>query len=136
MQLHDAASPSTTAVTLITNQDITEIPFNEVDITKIKVGQKATLTFDAIDGLSIVGQVADIDTVGTVTQGVVNYNVKIIFDASGSQVKPGMSVTASGITNVKQDVLTVPNSAVKTSGGISYVQVLVNGQPQQKMVWE
>jgi HlyD family secretion protein len=134
LKSHDAASTGDTAVTFITNQSITEIPFNEVDITKIKIGQKATLTFDAIDGLTIVGKVADIDTLGTVTQGVVNYNVKIIFDARGSQVKPGMSVTANVVTNVKQDVLTVPNSAVKQSGGSSYVQVLVNGSPVRKTV--
>ncbi len=129
LKVHDAASSGATAVTLITNQSITQIPFNEVDIMKIKIGQKATLTFDALSDLSMVGQVADIDTLGTVTQGVVNYNVKITFDASGSQVKPGMSVTTSVITDVKQDVLTIPNSAVKTSGGQKYVQVLVNGAP-------
>ncbi len=134
VNLHDSVSSGTTAVTLITNQSITEIPFNEIDITKIKVGQKATLTFDAIDGLSLVGQVTNIDTLGTVTQGVVNYNVEIAFDATGTQVKPGMSVTASIITAADQNVLTVPNSAVKTSGGQSYVQVLVNGKPQQKPV--
>ena len=130
----DAASSGVAAITLITNQSITKIPFNEVDITKIKVGQKATLTFDAINGLTIAGQVSQIDTLGTVTQGVVNYNVELVFDASGTQVKPGMSVTASVITDVKQDVLTVPNSAVKTSGNAQYVQILVNGQPVRKTV--
>lgn len=130
----DAVSAGTVALTLITNQSITKIPFNEVDITKIKVGQKAVLTFDAIDALTIAGQVSQIDTLGTVTQGVVNYNVELVFDASQTEVKPGMSVNASIITDVKQDVLTVPNSAVKTAGGLSYVQVLVNGQPQRKTV--
>ncbi len=130
----DAASSGGTAVTLITNQSITEIPFNEVDVTKIKIGQKAVLTFDAIDGLTIAGQVADIDTLGTVTQGVVNYNAKIAFDASGTQIKSGMSVTANVITNVKQDVLVVPNSAIKTSGSTQYVQILVNNLPVRKVV--
>ncbi len=130
----DSASSGAVAITLITNQSITKIPFNEVDITKVKVGQKATLTFDAIDGLSIVGQVAEIDTLGTVTQGVVNYNVKILFDTQSSQVKPGMSVTAAVITEVKQNVLMVPNSAVKNSSNQKYVQILQDGIPQQKTV--
>ncbi|MGH7240023.1 MAG: efflux RND transporter periplasmic adaptor subunit [Candidatus Saccharimonadales bacterium] len=127
--LHDSISIGTVIATLITNQSITEIPFNEVDITKIKVGQKATLTFDAIDNLTLVGTVADIDTLGTVSQGVVNYNVNIAFDSSGTAVKPGMSVTANVITDTKPDVITVPNSAVKQQGGNSYVQLLMNGAP-------
>ncbi len=130
----DSVSSGSTVITFIANQSITGIPFNEVDITKIQVGQKATLTFDAIDGLTIAGQVAQIDTLGTVTQGVVNYNVKIVFDASGTQVKPGMSVTANVITNAKQNVITVANSAVKTSGNSKYVQILINGKPEQKIV--
>src|SRR5258708_279566 len=45
-----------------------------------------------------------------------------------------MSVTANVITDVKQDVITVPNSAIKQSGNQKYVQLLVNGLPQQKNV--
>jgi len=130
----DAVSSGAVAVTIITPQSITKIPFNEIDISKIKEGQKATLTFDAIDSLTLVGQVTAIDTLGTVTQGVVNYNVTVAFDAQNTLVKPGMSVTASIITDVKQDVLTVPNSAVKTAGTQKYVQVLVDGAPVQKNV--
>ncbi len=130
----DSASNGSTVATVITTKGITEIPFNEVDISKIKAGQKANLTFDAIDGLTIVGQVAQIDVLGTVTQGVVNYNVTIAFDAQNSQVKPGMSVSANVITDVKQDVLTAPNSAVKQQGNISYVEIMTNGVPEQKQV--
>ena len=88
------------------------------------MGQKATLTFDAIDGYSVTGKVIEIDTIGTVSQGVVIYNVKIGFDTSDTRVKPGMSVNASVITDVKQDIILVPNSAVKTQGTEQYVEVL------------
>ena len=96
---------------------------NEVDVAKIKVGQKTTLTFDAIDGLSIAGEVIDIDAVGTVTQGVVNYNVKIGFDTQDERIKPGMSVSATIIIEVKQDVLLIPNSAIKSAGEAYYVEM-------------
>jgi HlyD family secretion protein len=119
----DSVSGGTAVATLITKQQLAEISLNEVDAAKIKIGQKVTLTFDAIDGLSIAGKVAEIDTVGTVTQGVVTYAVKISFDAQDDRVKPGMSVNAAIITNVKTDVLTVPNSAVKSQGNISYVEM-------------
>ena len=88
------------------------------------MGDKAILTFDAVDGLSIAGQVTEIDTIGTVSQGVVSYNVKITFATQDSRIKPGMSVSANVITETKQNVLTVPNSAVKTKSGNYYVLVL------------
>jgi HlyD family secretion protein len=61
---------------------------------------------------------------GTVSQGVVTYNVKVAFDTQDSRVRSGMSVSAAIINNVKTDVLTVPVAAVKSSGDTSYVEVL------------
>ena len=66
----------------------------------------------------------EVDLVGTVTQGVVNYNVKIAFDTQDDRVKSGMSVSASIITQTKQDVIVVPNSAVKIQNGAHYVEVV------------
>jgi len=114
----DSVSASTVIATLITKQKIATISLNEVDVAKIKVGQKVTLTFDAISDLSLSGTVAEIDAIGTVTQGVVNYNVKIGFDTQDERVKPGMSVSASIITEVRTDVLAVPNSAIKQNSEI------------------
>ena len=118
----DNVSSGTSVATLITKQQLAEITLNEVDVAKIKIGQKATLSFDAIPDLSIAGVVAEIDSVGTVSQGVVNYTVKISFGTQDDRVKPGMSVSASIITNMKQNVLLVANSAVKTQGGSTYVE--------------
>jgi HlyD family secretion protein len=117
------ASSGTVLGTIITSKKLATISLNEVDVAKVKLQQKATLTFDAIPDLTISGEVAEIDSIGTVSQGVVNYDVKISFDTQDDRVKSGMSVAASIITNMVQDVVIVPNSAVKTaSDGTSYVQ--------------
>jgi multidrug efflux pump subunit AcrA (membrane-fusion protein) len=89
----------------------------------VQVGDKATLTFDALPNLTIAGTVAEVDPIGTITSGVVSYNEQITFDTEDSSIKTGMSVDASIITKVAADALTVPASAVKTSGTSSYVQV-------------
>ncbi|MDD4902167.1 MAG: efflux RND transporter periplasmic adaptor subunit [Patescibacteria group bacterium] len=134
-QKGDQVSASTVIATLITNQKVANVPLNEVDVAKVKVGEPVVLTFDAIDGLSLTGKVIDIDTLGTVSQGVVTYNVKISLDADDPAVKPGMSVNAAIITNVKTDVLAVPNAAIKTQGGSNYAQVLdAAGNPQNVAV--
>lgn len=119
----DTVGTGTTVATLITNQKIATLSLNEVDAAKIKVGNKTTLTFDAIDGLSLTGSVTEIDTLGTISQGVVSYYIKISFDTQDDRVKPGMTANAAIITNIKQDVITVPSSAIKTQNGTSYVQI-------------
>ncbi len=130
----DSISSGAAIATLITKQQIAEIALNEVDAARVKIGQKATLTFDAVDNLSITGEVAEIDTLGTVSQGVVSYNVKIAFDVQDERIKPSMSVSVDIITESKRDVLLVPTSAVKSSASGSYVETLVNNQPQRKTV--
>jgi len=130
----DSASSGSAIVTLITNQKIAEITLNEVDAAQVKAGQKATLEFDAVSDLSITGEVAELDTLGTVSQGIVSYNVKVAFDVQDERVKPGMSTSVTIITDSKQDILLVPLSAVKAAGENSYVEILVDGQPQQKTV--
>jgi len=120
----DPASSATVAATIITDQKIAEVSLNEVDVAKIKIGQKATLTFDAFTDLTITGQVVEVDAIGAVSQGVVSYGVKISFDTQDDQIKPGMSVSASIITDSKQDVLTIANSAIKNNNGSQYVEIL------------
>lgn len=109
-----------------------QVQVNEVDISNVKIGQQATMTFDALPGFTATGKVLTIDSLGTVTQGVVTYNVTIGFDHLDPKIKPGMSVTANIITATQTNVLTVPLGAVKTdSSGQTYVEVLKNGQPEQ-----
>lgn len=114
---------SAAVATLITNQKVATLSVNEVDAAQIKVGGKATLSFDAIEGLTLTGEVAAIDTIGTVTQGVVSYELKVVFDSQDERVKSGMTANAAIQTDTKQDVLIVPSSAVKTQNGVSYAQV-------------
>lgn len=124
----DSASGGTAVVTMINLQKIAEISLNEVDVSKIKINQKTTLTFDAIPDLTITGKVVQIDTIGSIAQGVVTYSIKIAFDTEDSRVRPGMSVSAAIITDTKQDVLLVPNAAVKPQGGAYYVEILDTAQ--------
>ncbi len=123
VKAYDSVSAGTAVAVLITKQKVAEISLNEVDVSKVKTGQKATLTFDAISDLNITGEVSEIDSIGTVSQGVVTYNVQIAFDTQDDRVKSGMSVSAAIITGTKQDILLVPNAAVKSQGGAYYVEV-------------
>ncbi|MCK4967985.1 MAG: hypothetical protein KAS12_02925, partial [Candidatus Aenigmarchaeota archaeon] len=115
-----------------TQQKIAELSLNEIDIVNIEVGQKASLTFDAIEDLIISGQVIEVDSIGTTSQGVVTYDVKIVFDIDNPQVKSGMSVNADIIINVSQNALLVPNATVKMQNNFYFVQVLEPGSEVPK----
>ncbi len=117
----DNVSGGTTIATIITPQQYAEIPLNEVDAAKVQVGDKATLTFDALPNVTVAGHVTEMDTIGTVSQGVVTYNVQVTLDTQNASIKPGMSVSANIITNVAQNVIGLPSAAVHTQGQNSYV---------------
>ncbi len=119
----DTVGNGTAIGTIVSTQKVASITLNEVDVAKVKVGQKVKLTFDAIDELTIDGTVITVDSVGTVTQGIVNYNVEIALDAVDERIKSGMSTSASIIVETKENVLTVPNSAIKTQGMFNSIEV-------------
>ncbi|MFA5993475.1 MAG: efflux RND transporter periplasmic adaptor subunit [Parcubacteria group bacterium] len=101
-----------------------QVAVNEVDIANVSIGQKVMITYSAIDGLTASGKVEKMDALGTLTQGVVSYNVTIGLDAVDPRIRPQMSVSAKIITQVKQDVITVPNSALKIQQNETYLEVL------------
>ena len=106
----------------------------ESDIGGVKVGQKAVLTFDALPDLTLSGKVARMDATGTNDQGVVSYKVVVTPDVIDPSVKGGMTVSASILTQIRADVLAVPNAAVKISTSGSSVQILQNGAPVNQTV--
>lgn len=117
----DTLSSGTTVATIVSDQKVAVISLNEVDVAKVKVGNKVTLSFDAIEDLEISGTVVDVDMIGSTTQSVVTYDVHIAFDTQDERILPGMSVTADIITDAKVDVLVIDNGAIESQGDIYYV---------------
>ncbi len=111
-----------------------QVEVSEVDIASVKVGQSATLTFNAIDNFTAAGKVEKMDSLGTSTSGVVTYNVIISFDSLDSRIRPEMSVSASILTDSKQNAIIVPSNAVKTEGKKYYVEIMENKLPVKKTV--
>ena len=104
------------------------VTISEVDIAKIKVGQAAQLTLDALPGQTYDGKVISIGPVGTVTQGVVNYPVIISVSNPDASIMPGMTANLAITVDQRQNVLLVPLRAVRTQGNQKIVTVLYQGQ--------
>jgi len=101
----------------------------EADVAKLKLGQVATLTVDAVGSARMTGKVSALDPIATIAQGVPVYGVDVLIDIPNPQLRPGMSGTAAIIIASRQNVLTVPNLAVRTTNGRRFVQLLKDGQP-------
>lgn len=117
-----SANSSTALGTIVTDKKLAQITLNESDIVKVRLGQKAKITFDAIDGLVINGEVIEITTLGTVTSGVVTYKAKVAFDTNDMRILPNMSVSVDIITDSKNDVLYIPSQALKRDAFGYYVE--------------
>jgi len=120
----DDISAGTTIGVLVTDEKIAEITLNEIDLAKVQLGDTAILTFDALPDSTISGKVIEIDPVGVESQGVVSYTVKLSLDTTDNRLKPGMTVDAEIIVDSKQDVLLVPNSALKSQNDSYYVELV------------
>ncbi len=105
----------------MTEEKQIEISLNEIDVAAVSVGQKAVITFDAIDGLEATGVVTEVDLIGSVSQGVVDYTVKVAIESTDERIKSGMTATVEIITAQKDAVLVVPQSAVTTVNGQTFV---------------
>jgi multidrug efflux pump subunit AcrA (membrane-fusion protein) len=111
------------------------INLTEIDVPKIKIGDKATITFDAFSDKTFTGKVISIDMVGSVSSGVTNYPTVILLDTKSNEILPNMGVSANIITNTKDDVLLVTSTAIKTDdNGNNYVQIMKNGKPVNQNV--
>ncbi|MDO8570553.1 MAG: efflux RND transporter periplasmic adaptor subunit [Candidatus Daviesbacteria bacterium] len=102
------------------------VNISEVDSVNVSEGQKVTMTLDAFPNLTFSGKVVSINTNGVVASGVTVYPAVISFDSGNDHIYPNMGVNASIITNIKNDVITVPNAAVQTTNGQSTVKVINN----------
>jgi multidrug efflux pump subunit AcrA (membrane-fusion protein) len=93
-----------------------ELNVVETDIARVKVGQTARVTLDALSGVELAAHVAGVSPVGAATQGVVNYSVTIVLDETNPALRPGMTAAAAIVVDRRENVLLAPNRAIKSSG--------------------
>jgi len=100
---------------------------------QVVVGQAARVT-PAGATQALNGKVTQVASAATVTSGVASFAVTVTLADANNALHAGTSAAVSIIVNQVSQVLTVPTSAVRTSGAGSTVQVLVAGQAQPRPV--
>lgn len=126
--LVSAATPVMTIVDL-SGLEI-QVDVDEIDIPMVQLDQSVRLTLDALPDLEIKGRVSQIASVGSSQTGILSYPVLITIDQFDPRVKVGMTANAEITTERLEDVLLVPNRAVRIdrTDGTYHVDKWVNGE--------
>lgn len=98
-------------------QDLTkmqiEVNVSEADIGKVKEGQDVIYTLDGYPDSEFSGKVTQVRISPTTVSNVVTYSVIVGVDNEDLKLKPGMTANVSIITEKSENVLCVPNIALK-----------------------
>lgn len=86
---------------------------SESDVGRLSAGMKATFSVDAFSGRQFHGTIAQVRNAATTVQNVVTYNAIIEFDNPELKLRPGMTASVSIIYSERDDVLAVPNAALR-----------------------
>jgi HlyD family secretion protein len=123
------SSTSTTGFVVISSLSHLQVTSQvaEADAGKVKVGQKATVTFSAAN-VTANGTVTGLDVEDTVSNNVVEYGVTVSLDDPPASLKLGQTASVSITTGTKSGVLSVATSAVTTVGTRHTVTVRKNGK--------
>jgi len=100
---------------------------DEGDVGKLKVGQEAVITLDAVPGVELKGKLTFISPVATIQSGIVYYQVIASVEPSGNVVlRDGMTASASVVLEKRTGVLLVSRRAISGTGRERYVDVIVD----------
>jgi len=122
------ASPAFTVTD--TNTMVVTINVDELDVTKVKVGQSATVTVEAIPDKVYTGKVTSIAPAGVTAQGVTTYPVEVTLDKTDG-ILSGMTGDVTILIAQKQNVLIVPVEAVREVRGHSFARVIADNEARE-----
>ena len=109
---------------------------DEIDVAQLRPGQRALITLDALPEARLRGKLVAISPVATIQAGVVTYAIRLEVQASSELgLREGMTCLANIVVEHKQNVLLVPNRAIKTVNGKKVVEVVLpNGKIEERPV--
>jgi multidrug efflux pump subunit AcrA (membrane-fusion protein) len=128
-----SSSSSSGFLTLTNLTDLQVVAdIDEADASKVVVGAPATVTLNALPTKEFAAHVIAVANSSTVVSNVVDYQITFALDNTDPTIKPGMTAAVTVTTGRADGVLNVTSSAVRTTGGTSYVLVQQpTGAPKQ-----
>lgn len=111
------------AILVLSDRLVVSAQFDETDIGKVKIGQKAVITLDAYPDIRLEGVVAHIAYESEIVNNVTIYDVDILPKNIPDILRSGMSVTVKVTEKAKTNVIILPSNAIHFEGERSFVLV-------------
>ena len=118
------------AAVVIVNPDTLKVEamVDESDISRVSVGNSATITMDTLPDTTLTGHVTTVDPMGTSVSGLVKYTVVVTLDPTDISPLFGATTNVTLLTSEPRVMLAVPLGAVATDTTGEYVmRVTANG---------
>jgi HlyD family secretion protein len=103
---------------------------DETDIGKIQVGQRATVTVDAYPNRPFEGTVLKIEPQAITEQNVTMFPVQVRIDNRAGLLRPGMNAEVEIHVGEREDVLAVPNAALRTQRDVRSAAEVLGLSPE------
>jgi len=99
-------------VVVLSDRLVVSAQFDETDVGRVKVGQRAFIMLDAYPDVNIEGIVDHIAYESEIVNNVTIYDVDILPKEVPEILRSGMSVTVEVIEKKRSNVVTIPSSAI------------------------
>lgn len=131
----ESVNANSSAITLLDNsQFFVNVTVDELDMGLVSLGQRATVTVDALGGAMFHGVVSDIGYIAQASGGLVTVPVSIQIEGDYEDLRVGYSASVEIETARVDNVLKLPLEAVVRRGNQALVTVLRNGVETSVMV--
>jgi len=90
-----------------------EVSIDEAEVSRLRLGQKATFTVDAFPGRTFEGAITQVRKASLNVQNVITYTALVSASNENQTLLPGMTANVRVITDVRDGVLKVPNAALR-----------------------
>ncbi len=100
-------------VVVDTSRYYVDVTVDEVDVARVQAGQKVEITLDSLPGVTLSGKIARISPTSRIVNGVVSYDVRVDVDTTDAPLRSGMTANATIVLERRENVVLVPNWAVR-----------------------
>jgi HlyD family secretion protein len=106
--------PQGAAIVLVDDsQFYVDLPVDESEIARVRIGQRVIVEVDALPGVEVRGEVVSIAYAPIRIGQLVAFNTRVRIDAADVAIRTGMTVTGNVVVIERQDVLLVRNSFIR-----------------------
>jgi RND family efflux transporter MFP subunit len=132
----EIVTSGTTLVSIISESDIRiEANVSEINISKVKVGDKVYIELDALANETLEGKVVYIDPGETLVDSVPTYKVTIAFDElTVGEIRSGLTANLRIVTAEREGVLKIPAYALIRKDGKTFVKVYHPDREEEREV--